>query len=109
VAEDAAAIVEGCVGAAGAPNGEAGAALPALAVGNLNGLEDACVVGAAVVGAAPKRGLLAPADVAGVCAAAGAAGLAPNREPPVVAAGAPPNNGFAAPALFCPNKPPAWG
>lgn len=107
MAEDVA-DVEGCddgaEAAAAAPNGEADALPPAFAVGNLNGLEDACVVVAVVAGAAPNKGLLPLSDVAGVCVSAGAVVLAPNRDPPLVAEEALPKSVFEVPALFCPNR-----
>lgn len=110
-----AAVVEGCVDGADAAapppaNREVDVELLVLAVGALNRFEDAGVVVAVVVGAPPNTELLPPADVAGVCVSPGVKAVvlfvfgAPNRELPLVAEGAPPNNGFVVLALFCPNK-----
>lgn len=109
MAEDAAGVggSDDGVEAAAPPNREDVVLPPAFAEGNLNGLEDACVVVTAVDGAAPNKGLLPPSDVAGVCVSAGAALFVfavPNRELPLVAEGVFPNNGFGVLVLFCPNK-----
>lgn len=104
VASDVAVVV-GCdadVVAAGAPNREAGALLPALAAGSLKELDGAWVVVVGDAAVVPKRDLVPPSDVAEGLAA-------PKRVLPPVVEGAAPNSGLPVVAGACPNRPPAAG